>query len=155
MYQLVIYRNNEVFEPYIETTTVLRDTVKRSGGQFNTKTRRYQFPKTEYEDFLGKLAEGGLNFSIATRDLPSDKAGCYKPNSKKDVQVELKMCKDNFQMHLTSFNQDVVDIIKTLPVRNYEAEGERRWWQAPLDQYQLLCDLFVQNNISYQIVVAT
>lgn len=151
MYNLVIYKNNEVFEPYVETTSTLRDTVKKTGGQFNVKSRRYQMPINEYDNFLTKLAEDGLIFTIVSRELPVDKAGS-KGEAKKENQVEIRMYKDHFQMHLIRYSQEIVDLIKTLPVRNYMTEDERRWWQSPIDEYQQLCDLFIQNNISFQVV---
>ena len=153
MYQLVIYRNNEVFEPYIETTSSLRETVKSSGGQFNAKTRRYQMPVSGYEDFLCNLIENGLNFHIVNKDLASDKAGSKSPKEvKTDVLVELRLFKDTFQIHLNKFSHDAVDVVKLLPARTFMIEGDRKWWQSPIDHYQQLCDLLNQNNITYTTV---
>lgn len=155
MYQLVIYRNNEVFEPYVETTSELRDSFKTQGGQFNTKTRRYQMPLTGYESFISTLVEMGLNFNIVTRELPDEKTKGVKraiiQDNKPDTQVEIRVFNDHLETHF-KYMKEIVDTIKSVPNREFVVKGDNKWWTFPVEQIDALTEALCQNNISFKTI---
>ena len=173
MFKIIIKTSANKFEPTFEITDKFRSFIKSNSGMWNKETRKYQLD-LEYLDLFEKtVLDTPLEFEMKQLDTvktssrpasvkrtsrfsdnqPSMRRKLDFDNSSKSKELDpchIKISSDHIKFYF-GYLDDLVQLVKSIPDREFVNDENNKHWRLPVDKYDMLCAKLTENNFPFSV----